>query len=303
MSLKVLLADSSGLLKEVLSFSMAEKQIEFVAVETGTDALLQVKELYPDVLLADVSLSGVDGYNLCEMVKSDSGLSSRVILLFDSLVPLDIGRAEAAGYDHALKKPFNAENLFSLFEEWGFKGIPDEGIEVTEEPDIDEDMIITEDFAAGAKGKGEKEFPTEVELSPMPEIEEEDEKASLFEMEAERYSDDEGAKDPFNPEEVFEVTDRDALLESSEGILSNSVSLSDQVALGQEEEPEIRYAAGAVSPGRAVDTDVSSAKGKELLQEIVKTLSDDVVREVAWEVVPDLAERMIKEAISKITKR
>lgn len=304
MSLKVLLADSSGLLKEVLSFSMAEKQIEFVAVETGTDALLQVKELYPDVILADVALPGVDGYNLCAMVKSDSELVSRVILLFDSMVPLDEQKAEESGYDHALKKPFNAENLFSLFEEWGFKGVPDEGVEVVPGGEIAEDEIIIEDFGEEVvkeeAAEEEKDLPTEVRLAEMPPAQDDEEKASLFEVEPGTHAEvkENETSDPFNPDEVFQVSDRDTLLESTEGILGGEVSGNEQVNLGDQEDDSSYPNVSAPA-----QFEVSSEKGKELLQEIVKNLSDDVVREVAWEVVPDLAERMIKEAIGKITKR
>jgi CheY-like chemotaxis protein len=295
MSLKVLLADSSGLLKEVLSFSMAEKQIEFVAVETGTDALLQVKDLFPDVILADIALPGVDGYNLCEMVKKDSELSSRVVLLFDSLTPVDETKAKAAGYDHALKKPFNAEVLTDLFAEWGLAQDSDDNQAV----DDAEDVVIEEEVV---EEKPEREIPAEVELSEVPMEEmDDDERSSLFEIEPGRHSDEEEVvKDPFNPDEVFQVSDRDALLESSQDIMRSSAYeegpaedvISGPVAADQEAADQVKF-----------NPEISGSKGKELLQEIVKHLSDDVVREVAWEVVPDLAERMIKEAIGKITKR
>ena len=298
MSLKVLLADSSGLLKEVLSFSMAEKQIEFVAVETGTDALLQVKELFPDVLLADVSLPGVDGYNLCEMVKSDSELSSRVVLLFDTLSPLDETRARAAGYDHALKKPFNADVLLSLFSDWNLLETEDDEDVEAEAAELASAMTEEEVVVEAAL---EREVPEEIELSHVP-LEEGDEKSSLFEVEPGRHSEEEEeeAVDPFNPDEVFQVSDRDALLESTEDILRAPVA--EEAPLG-DDAAESRPVYAQTINAAEVNADISSSKGKELLQEIVKHLSDDVVREVAWEVVPDLAERMIKEAITKITKR
>jgi len=51
-----------------------------------------------------------------------------------------------------------------------------------------------------------------------------------------------------------------------------------------------------------MDDEESAREGRDLIEEIVKRLSDDVIREIAWEVVPDLAERMIKKALDEITQ-
>ena len=51
----------------------------------------------------------------------------------------------------------------------------------------------------------------------------------------------------------------------------------------------------------ALDDESAALQGKELIEQIVKRLSDDVIREIAWEVVPDLAESMIKKTLDEIT--
>ena len=54
-------------------------------------------------------------------------------------------------------------------------------------------------------------------------------------------------------------------------------------------------------PPPQADDAAAAREGRELIEKIVRHLGDNVIREVAWEVVPDLAERLIREAIEKIT--
>jgi DNA-binding NarL/FixJ family response regulator len=94
----VLIADDSGLFVAALTAVLAgEDGIEVVgAAENGADALTLARELRPDVVLMDISMPVLDGFEATERITAElEGVS--VLMLTGSAAEADIGRARAAG--------------------------------------------------------------------------------------------------------------------------------------------------------------------------------------------------------------
>lgn len=72
----------------------------------GEDALVWARQLRPDVLLLDLALPGVDGWEVARQLKTDSSTGSMLVIALSACVfPDDVLRATDAGCDLFLDKP------------------------------------------------------------------------------------------------------------------------------------------------------------------------------------------------------
>ncbi len=108
-NLSLLLADDSVTIQKVINLTFADEGYEVIAVSDGDSALEKVYEKAPDIVLADVNMPGLTGYQLCERIKSSHDLSETpVILLVGSFEPFDEAEARRVGADDVLTKPFHS---------------------------------------------------------------------------------------------------------------------------------------------------------------------------------------------------
>src|SRR5438105_12400898 len=83
--------------------------MQVTAVSDGRLALEQLEQVAPDVVLADVFMPGVGGYELCEFIKQSERFGKiPVMLLVGSFEPFDEAEARRAGADDVVTKPFQS---------------------------------------------------------------------------------------------------------------------------------------------------------------------------------------------------
>lgn len=115
MSKTLLLADDSVTIQKVVGITFASEDIDLVTVDNGDDALTRAREIRPDLVLADVSMPGLDGFELCHAIKNDLALSGTpVVLLTGAFEAQDDSRAAQVGADAQIAKPFEAQALVEL---------------------------------------------------------------------------------------------------------------------------------------------------------------------------------------------
>ncbi len=108
----LLLADDSVTIQKVVGLSFANEELDLVTVDNGDDALTKAREIHPDIILADVVMPGLDGYEVCEAVTSDEALKHiPVLLLSGTFEPFDEARAKQVGALGHITKPFEAQSL------------------------------------------------------------------------------------------------------------------------------------------------------------------------------------------------
>ena len=108
----LLLADDSVTIQKVVGITFASEDVELITVDNGDDALARVKETKPDVVLADVNMPGLNGYELCRAIRADADIASTpVLLLTGSFESFDESRARDAGANAHIAKPFEAQAL------------------------------------------------------------------------------------------------------------------------------------------------------------------------------------------------
>jgi CheY-like chemotaxis protein len=105
----LLLADDSSLYQKIIDLSFADEGVRVVCVNNGREAIDWLQEFTPDVVLADVFMPEVSGYEVCDYIKQNDRLKHvPVVLLVGSFEPFDEEEARRVGANDTLTKPFQS---------------------------------------------------------------------------------------------------------------------------------------------------------------------------------------------------
>jgi CheY-like chemotaxis protein len=114
MSKKILLADDSITIQKVIELTFSDEDFDVVTVGNGRLALEKLPDVKPDIVLCDIIMPEIDGYEVCRRVKSDPQTAHiPVLLLTGAFEPFDQERANRVGSDGFLAKPFEPETLIT----------------------------------------------------------------------------------------------------------------------------------------------------------------------------------------------
>ena len=106
---KLLLADDSATIQKVVDLTFSDEGLEVITVSDGQQALEKLDEVTPDIVLADVFMPGLNGYQVCEYIKRTERFRHiPVMLLVGSFEPFDEAEARRVGADDYLTKPFQS---------------------------------------------------------------------------------------------------------------------------------------------------------------------------------------------------
>jgi CheY-like chemotaxis protein len=104
-----LLADDSVTIQKVVNLTFADEGIEVFAVGDGIEAVDRLLEIAPDLVMADVNMPGINGYQVCERIRQHEKFKNTpVILLVGSFEPFDEQEAARVGASDYLTKPFQS---------------------------------------------------------------------------------------------------------------------------------------------------------------------------------------------------
>ena len=112
----VLIVEDVALNRDLL-VQLLEDRYRVLLAEDGQAALAQAAQARPDLILMDLSLPRMDGWEATRRLKSDAGLAAiPVIVLSARAMAGDEARARAAGCDDFLTKPVDEAALFQKLE-------------------------------------------------------------------------------------------------------------------------------------------------------------------------------------------
>ncbi|MEP6568478.1 MAG: response regulator [Acidobacteriota bacterium] len=133
---KLLLADDSITIQKVVDLTFADEGVSVLCVSNGREAIERLAEFAPDIVLADVLMPEMNGYQVCEYIKeNDKFKHIPVMLLVGSFEPFDEEEARRVGADDTLTKPF--QSIRRLIEKVGLLSSsrpPEEQIPTAELP-------------------------------------------------------------------------------------------------------------------------------------------------------------------------
>lgn len=114
---RILIADDNGPNVELLEAYLGGLDVEIGVAVDGRDTLDKVASFQPDLILLDVMMPKLSGFEVCEKLKTDPATRGIMILMVTALNELgDIERAVEAGTDDFLSKPVNKLELLKRVE-------------------------------------------------------------------------------------------------------------------------------------------------------------------------------------------
>lgn len=361
-SKKLLLADDSVTIQKVVNLTFADEGIEVLTASDGNTAIEMLKIYRPDIVIADVNMPGLNGYQLCERIKKDERLKSiPVVLLVGSFEPFDEQEAKRVGADDFLTKPFqsirqlinkvsallessvaNGQEWQQVSEEVEFTSIAEDDTIKAEHPsdiistqttyeektekdlavttplsmeeigrveinDTSQKEVLASDLSSQTHVSEEKEHletadDQELETSNQgfkTSIEEKSEKMELSKLPVTEHTSEE--KEPLLSEQI-PSPERISLLESSDDEILELPSLPEEkVSRGTQASQETETLASISSSSQVVvlPPEVIDA----IAQKVVEKFAEKTIKEIAWEVVPQQAELIIRKIVEERLKQ
>jgi CheY-like chemotaxis protein len=286
---KTLLAvDDSATMRKVLEITFAGEDFRVVTADGVSGALARMNE-DPAAAVIDASLGADEGYALAKQVRAKSARMA-IVLLASRYTPYDAARGRDAGVDDSIDKPFDTQTLIDKVK----KAI------VARETAKPSQAQAPAPVAAAPAPAGAAFVP----LQRSPVAPAAAARASFATQRTHTLSFEGSAAAPPSP-----TVSRTA--PSGLPIVQQPQSITQTSPLGQQPAPSY----GAASAMRGPEPVAPAATGNGQLAgklaelgltsaqvDAVLALSREVVERVVWEVVPQLAETMIREEITRLTK-
>jgi CheY-like chemotaxis protein/predicted regulator of Ras-like GTPase activity (Roadblock/LC7/MglB family) len=114
---KVLVVDDSLSVRKVVQRALESKRIEVLSAASGSEAMEQIARETPDLIVCDVIMPDMDGYQICDFVKSHATRGRTPVLLISGIVNSTVlERAAKVRSDDVMRKPFAADELLHRIE-------------------------------------------------------------------------------------------------------------------------------------------------------------------------------------------
>jgi DNA-binding response OmpR family regulator len=111
----VLAVDDNPAVLRIIESQLSHHDLEVMTASSGGDALDILKNLTPAVLILDVMMDGISGYDLCHVVKRDKRLQNvPVIFLTSRGTPEDFKTGHDLGAVIYMVKPLKVEKLLNI---------------------------------------------------------------------------------------------------------------------------------------------------------------------------------------------
>src|SRR5436309_2007731 len=107
----LLLADDSRTIQQAVNMTFAGEDVKLITASDGEAALQAAKQSKPDLILADVTMPKLSGYELCQRVRGEASLKDVPVLLLGGPAPIDPAKAMAVGANGHMPKPFDSAKL------------------------------------------------------------------------------------------------------------------------------------------------------------------------------------------------
>jgi two-component system alkaline phosphatase synthesis response regulator PhoP len=109
---RVLIADDNPQGVELLEAYLADRDYDIETAADGEETLRKVKDWHPDLILLDIMMPKISGFEVCKRLRSDPATQDIAVLMITALdQQSDIDRAVEAGTDDFLTKPINKTEL------------------------------------------------------------------------------------------------------------------------------------------------------------------------------------------------
>jgi two-component system, OmpR family, phosphate regulon response regulator PhoB len=109
---RILVVEDEDNIAVALDYLMTREGYEHDRVASGADALPRIRTTHPDLVLLDVMLPEVSGYEICEGIRTDPSLADvKVLMMTARGSAIERRKGLALGADGFISKPFELKDL------------------------------------------------------------------------------------------------------------------------------------------------------------------------------------------------
>jgi len=302
----LLAVDDSTTMRKVIEITFSGEDFETVLASSSNEAMDRLYQASPTVALVDVSLGSDDGYDLCQRIKGERP-TTRVLLLSSKQNPFDAGRAAAVGADDHIDKPFDTQAMIDKVR--ALLTAAPQVAAAAVAPSLQ--AVAPQPVVAKVATSLEEDIPVLEPESPViePEILEDAEELDAVTIEPPGDVAAPKAKSiPVAPPAPRVESAAPAPAPARAPAPAPRIA---PAPAARPPAPMPTAAASAPTASVAMPTNGAAAALPERLGQLgltqdqisgVLALSKEVVEQVVWEVVPTLAEALIKEEIARLTR-
>ena len=321
----------------IMEKTFQSEDVDVVSVPSGQAAIEKAKELTPDIVIADAGMMGVSGYDVCDAIRNDGSLSGIPVVIMSGISnPYEENRGKSVGATEHIKKPFDTTKLIDRVNELcassevnapprssvsgpgvaparpnlnmppmakkdgGEEASSSSTLHAFPRPGLaDESVTPVQPVAVNAPPRGADTQPnisTRPSEPPTPEPEPieiaEEENGSEIQV---------GTLAELAQMNAQGGTVKQEAREDAIELESGGQGSTDELPLT--DEPSRAPAAIHEAASQAARKVASGVEGLTSEQaQAIMALTEDVVEKVVWEVVPDLAEAIIREKLDDLLK-
>ncbi len=112
MAYKILVVDDEPTIVRLMEFILARQGHQMLVATNGEDALEKVRAEKPDLILLDIMMPRIDGYEVARTLRADADTAALpIIMLSAKAQEEDIQKGRDVGVDQYITKPFSPEHL------------------------------------------------------------------------------------------------------------------------------------------------------------------------------------------------
>jgi len=105
---RILIADDNENIRDALTYLLQDEGFQLWIANDGADALKKVREVHPDILLLDIMMPEMNGYDVCRTIKSDPDLKKTYIIMLTAKGQMkEQEHGKEVGADEYIVKPFS----------------------------------------------------------------------------------------------------------------------------------------------------------------------------------------------------
>jgi len=109
---KVLIIDDEDELNEIVTMRLTKAGYEVVSATDGSSGIEKVKSFGPDIVLLDINMPGMDGWEVCEKLRADPATKDVSIVVLTAT--RNFQKAKDMNVQRVVLKPFNYDEILSI---------------------------------------------------------------------------------------------------------------------------------------------------------------------------------------------
>ena len=115
MTVRILVADESITIQKIVAMAFENEDAEVEGIGDGQKAFDRIPDFKPDIVLADVDMPGLNGFQLCKKIKGASDLKNiKVILLASDFECFDEDLFKKCRAENHISKPFKSVDIVEM---------------------------------------------------------------------------------------------------------------------------------------------------------------------------------------------